>query len=296
MEKQQNQIIITDEVIISYYRENQNIDIVTMNHIFIDILKNLSSNLSTTINSTINSKILSIVSDIDKNISLMKADILLKLFESKREYIEDLKTILYNNISSNNDKINSNIEKNNEYLLSKIKTTINEIIPKSQENSYLQIEGCIKTFFTTISYDTKNLLEITNKIDKTSKDDTLIKNFIENIDSHLTKMFSTIQQPIFNSIQSSEERTNNGIQQIKENIIVQNSIQETVRNEMKDFLNKYKNSSQFKGNVAEIELQHMLLSIMPSDEIIRVSNDTATCDLKVNRKDTSKPNILFENK
>ena len=151
MEKQQNQIIITDEVIISYYRENQNIDIVTMNHIFIDILKNLSSNLSTTINSTINSKILSIVSDIDKNISLMKADILLKLFESKREYIEDLKTILYNNISSNNDKINSNIEKNNEYLLSKIKTTINEIIPKSQENSYLQIEGCIKTFFTTIS-------------------------------------------------------------------------------------------------------------------------------------------------
>ena len=125
MEKQQNQIIITDEVIISYYRENQNIDIVTMNHIFIDILKNLSSNLSTTINSTINSKILSIVSDIDKNISLIKADILLKLFESKREYIEDLKTILYNNISSNNEKINSNIEKNNEYLLSKIKTTIN---------------------------------------------------------------------------------------------------------------------------------------------------------------------------
>ena len=292
MEKQQNQIIITDVVIISYYRENQNIDIVTMNHIFIDILKNLSSNLSTTINSTINSKILSIVSDIDKNISLMKADILLKLFESKREYIEDLKTILYNNISSNNEKINSNIEKNNEYLLSKIKTTINEIIPKSQENSYLQIEGCIKTFFTTISHDTKNLLEITNKIDKTSKDDTLIKNFIENIDSHLTKMFSTIQQPIFNSIQSSEERTNNGIQQIKENMIVQNSIQETVRNEMKDFLNKYKNSSQFKGNVAEIELQHMLLSIMPSDEIIRVSNDTATCDLKVNRKDTSKPNII----
>jgi hypothetical protein len=35
---------------------------------------------------------------------------------------------------------------------------------------------------------------------------------------------------------------------------------------------------------------------MPSDEIIRVSNDTATCDLKVNRKDHSKPNILFESK
>lgn len=300
MEIQHDSIIITDEVIVSYYRENPNVDIVTMNHIFIDILKNLSSNLSTTINSTINSKILSIVSDIDKNISLMKSDILLKFMESKREYIEDLKTILYNNISSNNEKLNSNIEKNieksNELLLSKMNSMITEIIPKSQEHSYLQIENYVKPFFSSISQDTKNLLEITNKLDTASKDDTLIKTFIDNIDTHLTKMFSTIQQPIFSSIQSSEERTSNGIQQIKENMVLQQSIQETLRNEMQEFLNKYKNSSQFKGNVAEIELQHMLLSVMPSDEIIRVSSDTATCDFKVNRKDPNKPNILFESK
>jgi hypothetical protein len=198
--------------------------------------------------------------------------------------------------SSTNEKlystIYSTIEKNNDHLLSKIKTTIDEIIPKSQENSYLQIEGCIKNSFSMISQDTKNLLDIA----KTNKDDTIIKNFIDNIDTHLTQMFSTIQQPIFNSIKTSEERTTNGLQQIKENMILQHSIQETLKNEMQDFLNKYKNSSQFKGNVAEIELQHMLLSIMPSDEIVRVSNDTATCDLKVNRKDNSKPNILFESK
>jgi hypothetical protein len=35
---------------------------------------------------------------------------------------------------------------------------------------------------------------------------------------------------------------------------------------------------------------------MPSDEIIKVNSDTATCDLKVNRMDKSKPSILFENK
>jgi len=286
--KTKNSIVITDDVIISYYRENPQLDIITMNHIFIDILKNLSSNLSTTINSTVNSKILSIVSDIDKNISLMKSDILLKLFETKKDYIDDLKNIF----SSNNEKINSTIEKNNELLLSKIKTTIDEIIPKSQESNYLQIEGCIKTAFSSISQDTKHLIEII----KTNKDDSVVKNFIDNIDTRLTQMFSTIQQPIFNSLRNSEERTNSGLQQIKENMILQQSIQETLRNEMHDFLNKYKNSSQFKGNVAEIELQHMLLSIMPSDEVIRVSNDTATCDLRVNRKDNSKPNILFESK
>lgn len=288
MDKKTNSIIITDEVIVSYYRENPQIDIVAMNHIFIDILKNLSTNLSSTINSTVNSKILSIVSDIDKNISLMKSDLLLKLFETKKDYIDDLKNVLF----SNNDKISSTVEKNNDHLLSKIKTTIDEILPKSQENNYLQIEGCIKTAFSAISQDTKNLIEIT----KTNKDDSVIKNFIDNIDTRLTQMFSTIQQPIFNSLRNSEERTNSGLQQIKENMLLQQNIQETLRNEMHEFLNKYKNSSQFKGNVAEIELQHMLLSIMPSDEIIRVSNDTATCDLKVNRKDSSKPSILFESK
>lgn len=292
MEKHNNSIVITDEAIVSYYRENPQIDIVTINHVFINILKKLSSNLSATINTTISSKILSIVSDIDKNVSSMKSDILIKLFETKKEYMEDLKSTLHNNALSISDKLTFTIEKNNEHLHSKIKYTIDEIVPKSQENNYLQIEKCINNSFSIISQDTKHLLEIT----KTNKDETTIKNFIDNIDNHLTQMFSTIQQSIFNSLRTSEERTTNGIQQIKENMILQQNIQETLRNEMHDFLNKYKNSSQFKGNVAEIELQHMLLSIMPSDEIIRVSNDTATCDLRVNRKDTSKPNILFESK
>ena len=112
----------------------------------------------------------------------------------------------------------------------------------------------------------------------------------------LTLFDYTVQQPIFSSIQSSEERTTSGIQQVKESLLLNNSVQEAVRNEMRDFLNKYKNNSQFKGNVAEVELQHMLLSIMPSDEVIKVSSDTATCDFRVNRKDPNKPSILFENK
>ena len=68
-----NPIIITDETILSYYRDNSNLDIVTMNHIFINILKSLSSNLSETVNSTINSKILSMVSDIHSNLNAIKS-------------------------------------------------------------------------------------------------------------------------------------------------------------------------------------------------------------------------------
>ena len=297
METQQTQCItITNDVILSFYRENPHLDFVTMNLVFIDILKNLSSNLSSTINSTINSKILSIVSDIDKNISLMKSDILLKFLETKKDYMEDLKSILHTNIVTNNEKLTLGIERSNELLISRVTTLIKDVIPKSHETSYAQIESCIKGVVANISRDTATLIDLTNKLATSGKDDTIMRNFIESIDTHLTQMFSTIQQPIFSSIHSSEERTNAGIQQIKENFIQHQNIQETLRNEMLDFLNKYKNSPQFKGNVAEIELQHMLLSIMPSDEVIRVSSDTATCDFRVNRKDPKKPSILFENK
>jgi len=290
MEFQNNSILITDEAIVSYYKENINIDIVTMNHIFIEILKSLSSNLSTTINSTINSKILSMVTDIHSNLSSIKSDIIIKLHESKKEYIEDIKTILTNNSLSNNEKLNSLFERNNDTLLTKTNLIINDVIPKNQDKIYTQIENCIKSFCSTITQDTTKILESTNK------DDNTMKSVIENIDTQFSKMISTIQQPIFTFIQTSEERTTNGIQQVKEHLTTQQTHQQKLTNELNDFLNKYKNNSSIKGNISEAELYYILQTIMPSDEIIKVGSDTATCDLKVNRMDKSKPSILFENK
>ena len=287
-------IIITEPNIISYYKQNPNLDIVNINLIFIDILKNLSSNLSNTINNTINSKILDIVSDIDKNISTFKSDIIInfndKLLQTKKDYIEDLKIQLTNNILSNNEKISCIIDKNTDTILTKTTYIINDIIPKSQDKNYLQIEGCIKSFCSLIENDTKKLLEIKNK------DESLTKIIIDNIDNNFSKMISNVQTPIFNLIQSSEQRTNLGIQKVNDEFTQQKIIQEKLSNELNDFLNKYKNNSSLKGAISENELYNMLLLIMPSDEIIKVSSETASCDFRVNRKDKKKPTILFENK
>ena len=283
-------IKITDESIVSYYSVNTHIDIVTMNNIFIEILKSLSSNLSTTINSTINSKILSMVTDIHSNLSTIKSDIIIKLHESKKDYIEDIKTIISNNSLTNNEKLNSIIERNNDNLLTKTTLIINDVVPKNQEKIYSQIETCIKSFCYSITSDTSKLLELNQKDDNNSK------NIIENIDKQFTNMISIIQQPIFSFIQSSEERTSSGIQQVKEYLTSQQNNQGKLSSELNEFLNKYKNNSSTKGNISEAELYYILQSIMPSDEIIKVGSDTATCDLKVNRMDKNKPSILFENK
>jgi hypothetical protein len=109
-------------------------------------------------------------------------------------------------------------------------------------------------------------------------------------------MINTIQQPIFTFIQSSEERTNSSIQNMKDNLNSQQHQQLKLTNEISDFLNKYKNNSSVKGSVSENELYYILQSIMPTDEIVKVASDTATCDIKVNRLDKTKPTILFENK
>jgi len=236
-------IIITDPTIIAYYEENENIDIVTMNHIFIDILKTLSTNLSETINSTINSKVLNLVTEINSNLANTKHDLMMKLIESKREYIEDIKNIVNTSTLSNNEKINAIIEKNNDSLLTKT---------------------------------THKLMEINSK--------------------DVDKMMTSIQQPIISYINSSEERTNTNLTQIKDSVSHQNVTQSKLSLDINDFLGKYKNNSQFKGAVAETDLYYMLQSIMPTDEIIKVSGSTATCDFKVNRQNKQKSCILFESK
>ena len=80
------------------------------------------------------------------------------------------------------------------------------------------------------------------------------------------------------------------------NTVFQQSLNQKLTSELNDFLNKYKNNSSSKGNVSEAELYYMLQTLLPSDEIIKVNSDTATCDLKINRMDKSKSSILFENK
>jgi hypothetical protein len=287
-------ITITDETILSYYRENPHVDIIAMNIMLIDILKSLSTNLSATINSTVTSKILSIVSDIDKNISSFRSDIIStfneKLNQTRKEYVEDLKTQLTNNILSNNEKLSSLIDRNADTILARTTSILNDIVPKSQDKNYLQIENCIKTFCSSIEQDTKKLLETKHKDENSSK------IIIDNIESNFSKMVSSIQAPIFQLVQSNEERTIGGIQKVKDEISQQNLIQEKINAELNDFLNKYKHNSSLKGGVSESELYFMLQSIMPSDEIIRVSSETASCDFKVNRKNKDKPTILFENK
>jgi hypothetical protein len=283
-------LVTSDPNTVRYYKANPHLNFVIMNQIFTNILQNLSSNLSDTLTSTINTKILSVVSDIEHKLDSFKTGFNDKLHETKREYIEDIKVILTNHGLTNNEKMTAIVEKNTDNILTKTSMIINDIIPRTHEKTYAQIESCIRNSCLSIERDTQKLLE--SKDSSTSQ----AKDIVTNIENIFSKMITTIQQPIFTFIQSSEERTTNGLQQLKQESSMNNLVQDKLTHELTEFLNKYKNNSSTKGNVSETELYHMLQYLMQQDEVLNVSSDTASCDFRVNRKDKDKPTILFENK
>jgi hypothetical protein len=288
-DKKQN-IIIKDKTIIAFYNDNPNLNIIDMNLIFIDILKKLSTNLNETLTNTINHKILSTLTDLSKDIFNFKQDVSSKLHDTKKEYIENIKLILDNTTMSTNDKIQNILDKNNETIVNKTTSIINEVVPKNNDKFFSLIENSIKNLHESINHDTNML------IDNINKDDKSISEFVNNIDTKFVNMINNLQQPIFSFIQSSEERTNNNVQQIRDKLITQQLSQENLNNGMQEFLNKYKHNSSSKGNVSEQELYSMLQVIFPCDEIIDCSTETATCDYRVNRLNNTRPTILFENK
>lgn len=280
-------IIIKNPDVISFYQQHPNINIETINLFFIDIIKKLSTNLSSTMNDNNISKLLSMVTEMNTTLNKFDTSFSLKLMELKKDYMEELKQAMNNNAINEKGNMQSVLERNHDNLVAKTQLLLNEFMPRSQEG-YYKLEKVLKEHFNIMNSATKRILEQTNKEESTE--------IVKNIDDQFSKMVSLIHQPICNYIQSSEERTLNNIQQVKDNVNSHKQSQETLATEMNSFLNKYKNNSNLKGNISETELYFVLQKLMPSDEILRCGSESATCDIKVNRCDPNKPSILFENK
>lgn len=183
-------LTITDKTVIQFFTENPQLDINIINHIFIDILKQLSSSLLKTVDTTTTSQILSIVSDLKGELYRLNSDMsakFLRLQDAKKEYIDDIKLLFSHSELSSQEKINHLLEKSNDALLSKTTILMSDIIPKSNDKNYSSIEACIKQFFSTIAEDTKQLLKLT-EVEKSGE-------LEENIDKNFQRM-----SRIFNSL------------------------------------------------------------------------------------------------
>ena len=252
-----------------------------MNIVFHEILENFIDDVETlSSKKKLNSQILSTIqdqnnqiSDLKNNISNLQSsvsnlgdiinNVVIKFMDLKKEYIEDVKNIVSLNSNEKTEKLSSLIEKQNEVLIEKTSNIINDVVPKNQESYNKVLNDTLRTFQSNLTEDTKNLLN--------SNNNDGIKEFISNFDVKCSTLMQNVQSPIYNYISSSEERINSNIQSMKETTSSSKIKQETIMDELSDYLKKFRNSS-FKGNMAESELENLLTKMYPSGEIINTSN------------------------
>jgi hypothetical protein len=282
---------ITNKKIIDFYSQNPSVNFEAVNLIFVDLFERLLGDMNSAMNSTINSQILSTVGELkgevnslSTNVSKLNSDITnsiyIKFQESKREYVQDITSIISNNFSQNSDKLNSLLQQNTSQLIDKTTLLLNDVIPKSNDGYYRQLQDSISTFQKSIAEDTTKLLHSVNKDDSLS-------TFISTFETKSNNML----QPLFSFINASEERINKSVISLKDN--TNNSAQEKIMNELSEFLGKYKNSS-YKGQFGENQLETVLNQLFPSAEVLNTTGIKASCDFRINR--TNQPTTLIETK
>lgn len=281
-------IVVHNKKILNFYASNPNINFEAVNLIFIDLFDNLLQDMNSTMNSTINSQILSNVENLKSEISSLSSSVsklnddisnsvYIRFQESKREYIDDMKSIMSNSFSQSSEKINQLIQQNTSHLVDKTTFLLNEVVPQSNEKYYEKMIQSINTFHASISEDTQKLLKSTDKNES-------LNQFL----SAFEIKSNNLLQPVFSFINASEERINNNLNSIKED-----SSKTKIFDELSEFLGKYKNSS-YKGQFGENQLEVVLNKLFPTAEVINSTGMKACCDFRINRNEL--PVILIETK
>lgn len=296
-------LTISNKKLWTFYNENPHISFEAMNLLFHQILENLIEDMSKTMNSSVSSQILSSMNEQCSQISELKNSlanmqnsvsqlnnditnsILVKLNDIKKEYVDDMKTIVYMNNSENNDKLTQYVEKQNEELLNKTSSLIHEIVPKSQDAYSNVITDSLNSFKTDLNQDTRELMKSINN--------DSIREFINNFDVKCTGLFQNVHTPIYSYISSSEERLQNTINAVKDSNNASKVKTDIIMNDLAEYLRKFKGSSD-KGNMGESELESVLTKMFPSGDIINTSTTKASGDFVLKRE--NKPSIMVETK
>jgi hypothetical protein len=207
-----------------------------------------------------------------------------------------MKEAINKNDSEIYNKLLPILEKNTSYLIDKTSSILTQIIPQSQDEYYKQInsqiENSLKNFQTSIKLDNYQLL--TDILNKNSNIDVKLTDYIRHIDTKFNDLIVNIQTPVTQYINSSEERLNNKLESISELSITMNSSQTKMTDDINEFLNKFKNSSN-KGQYGEGLLFNILTQMFPTGEIVDTTTDgTKRGDFILKRM--NKPSILIENK
>jgi len=240
-QKYQKEIVFTNQKIINFFN-NHDVEPETMVLFFIEILEKFGEDFYKNITNSINTQILNNVLElkqknqtIAENLNKLNMDIInslfIKMMEIKKEYIEDVKLVINSNT---NDKVSSLLEKNNNTLIDKTNLLLNDVLSKSNDKLYNEIDENIDHFQKSLKEDTTNIFKIINKENDADKNNE-IQKYLSSFEQRFNIMIQEIQKPIFNYINTSEERINSNIKNINETTNINTKTQEKMNHELPNF-------------------------------------------------------------
>jgi hypothetical protein len=295
-------ITIDNQQIWKFFKEEHpSLNIETSVLMFIDIMNKLSQDVNSSLNNTLAQQLVesmkqlqSQVSVVSDNVSRIQSDTLtnfsLKLSEFKKDYIEDVKMILSNNVS---EKIAPLLREQNTIMLDKTHILMNDIIPKNNESLSKQIGDSIKILHSSISEDTNRFLS-------SSINQKTLEDFITGIDSKFANTLLTSQtfytsseQRLDQSLREIQKSTDSNFNSIKEISTNNQQIAASLNTNVSDMLKKMENTST-KGKVSENIVYNILQTLYPVSQIDYVGTTKETGDIILIRN--NRPKILIENK
>jgi len=270
---------INNKRIYDFYNANPNISVETVNLIILDLIEEINTDMSKVFTNTKLGELVESVKDMKKHIYSFNDNLSIKLQDHNKSFIETIKLIVGNSSNENNEKIANMLTKNTDHFIERI----NFVLPKTQDETNSKIQESLFSFQKSINDDIRTFLHA-------SHSDSNLKDFVANIESKIQLM----QQPIYNIISSQQEHLNNKISLMREENSIAKNTHDKVFGDLNDFLNKYKNSSQFKGQISENTLNKILVELYPTGEVINTTGSTSCGDFMLKR--TNRATILFENK
>jgi hypothetical protein len=263
-------ITITNKKVVEFYQANPSISIDHVNLLFVDMMEKM---VHDSMNSSMVSQLLERLQNIESDIKKTQPDILLqismKFMEMKKEYMEEVKTMLSMNVS---ERMAPLLKEYNGHLLDKTALLFQDI-PKSQELSS-KLQESIRDL-------QKSIVEESRKVSGQQS----VQDFLVSMD----QKFNTTQL----LLTSSYEKMDSGLKEIKTAQEHQwGSVKENHQS-VQELLRKMDNSS-CKGKIGENLVFHILQNLFPSSQVEFVGTTKETGDFILERR--GKQKILIENK
>lgn len=263
-------ITITNKKVVEFYQANPSISIDHVNLLLVDMMEKM---VHDSMNSSMVYQLLERLQNIESDIKKTQPDILLqismKFMEMKKEYMEEVKTMLSMNVS---ERMAPLLKEYNGHLLDKTALLFQDI-PKSQELSS-KLQESIRDL-------QKSIVEESRKVSGQQS----VQDFLVSMD----QKFNTTQL----LLTSSYEKMDSGLKEIKTAQEHQwGSVKENHQS-VQELLRKMDNSS-CKGKIGENLVFHILQNLFPSSQVDFVGTTKETGDFILERR--GKPKILIENK